>query len=85
MYEYELHTHPTLKTSASLRNAELIRIGNGYFSNKLGNRTIASHWSPPFDDLKPEKQSHIKKLYYEKTSIAYFSFFKELLSNPFSH
>ena len=54
-----MQTHPILKTSASLRNAELINIGNGYFSNKLGNRTMASHWSPPLVDRKPEKGKHL--------------------------
>lgn len=48
-------TYPTLKTSASLRNEELIKIGNGYFSNNLGKRTMAAHCSPTLGDLKPKK------------------------------
>lgn len=46
-------TYPTLKTSANFRNAELIRIGNGYFWKSLGKRTTASHCSPSLPDLRP--------------------------------
>lgn len=46
--------YPTRKTSASFNRAVLIKIGNGYFSNKLGNRTIASHCSPVLLDRSPE-------------------------------
>lgn len=52
-------TYPTLKTSANLRNAELMRIGNGYFWKSLGKRTTASHCSPSLPDLRPVK--NIKK------------------------
>ena len=48
------YTYPALKTSASLRKAELMRIGNGYFSKSLGNRTTDSHWTPTFIDRRPE-------------------------------
>lgn len=39
--------------SASFRNAELMRMGNGYFWKSLGNRTTASHCSPSLHDLNP--------------------------------
>lgn len=52
-------TYPTLKTSANFRNAELMRIGNGYFWKSLGKRTTASHCSPSLPDLRPVK--NIKK------------------------
>ena len=45
--------YPVLNTSPSFIRAELISIGNGYFSNNLGNRTIASHCSPILTDLRP--------------------------------
>lgn len=48
-----LNTSATLKTSASFRKAELIKIGNGYFSNNRGNLTTASHCTPSFADLSP--------------------------------
>lgn len=48
-------TYPTLKTSANFRNAELMRIGNGYFWKSLGKRTTASHCSPSLPDLRPMK------------------------------
>lgn len=50
-------THPTLKTSASFRNAELMRMGNGYFWKSLGKRTTASHCSPSLPDLRPTGDS----------------------------
>lgn len=50
-------THPTLNTSASFRNAELIRMGNGYFWKSLGKRTTASHCSPSLPDLRPKGDS----------------------------
>ena len=40
--------------SASLRKAELIRMGKGYFWKSLGNSTTASHCSPSFPDRSPE-------------------------------
>jgi len=46
--------YPDLNTSASRRKAELMRIGNGYFSKSLGNRTTASHWTPTFMDRRPK-------------------------------
>lgn len=49
-------TYPTLKTSANFKKDEFIKIGNGYFSNNLGNLTIASHCSPTRPDLSPETQ-----------------------------
>lgn len=48
--------YPTRKTSASLSKAVLIKIGKGYFSNKPGNLTIASHCSPVLLDRRPEVQ-----------------------------
>ena len=51
--------YPTRKTSASFNRAVLIKIGNGYFSNKLGNRTIASHCSPVLLDRSPEVNKKI--------------------------
>ena len=56
LWQPEHDNYPTLKTSASLSKAELIKIGNGYFSNKPGNLTIASHCSPVLLDLRPEVQ-----------------------------
>jgi hypothetical protein len=47
------HTYPARNTSASFKNDELIRIGNGYFSNRRGNLTIASHCSPTFPERSP--------------------------------
>lgn len=47
------NTHPVLNESASLRNAELMRIGKGKVVNKLGKRMIASHCSPTFCARKP--------------------------------
>lgn len=52
-----MYTYPTLKTSASFRNAELMRIGNGYFWNSLGKRTTASHCSPSLPDLRPNEKA----------------------------
>lgn len=39
--------------SASFRNAELMRIGKGYFWKSLGKSTTASHCSPNFPDRNP--------------------------------
>lgn len=50
-------SHPTLNTSASLSRDELMRIGNGYFSNSLGNLTIASHCSPTRPDRRPTTET----------------------------
>lgn len=47
-------SYPTRNTSANFKNDELINIGNGYFSNNFGNRTIASHCSPILLDLRPK-------------------------------
>lgn len=45
-------------------------MGNGYFSNNRGNRTIASHCSPIFVERKPKKicQSsiHVRKIEFEE-------------------
>ena len=46
-------TYPVRNTSASFRNAALIRMGNGNRSMRDGNFTIASHWSPTLTDLSP--------------------------------
>lgn len=56
-------THPTLKTSASFRNAELMRMGNGYFWKSLGKRTTASHCSPSLPDLRPKADSRSYRRY----------------------
>ena len=45
--------YPVRNTSPSFIKAELIKIGNGYFSNNRGKRTIASHCSPILTDLNP--------------------------------
>lgn len=50
-------TYPTLKTSANFRNAELMRIGKGYFWKSLGKRTTASHCSPSLPDLRPSEKA----------------------------
>lgn len=42
--------------SASFKNAELIRMGKGYFWKSLGNKTTASHCSPSFPDRNPENK-----------------------------
>lgn len=42
--------------SASFKNAELMRMGNGYFWKSLGNKTTASHCSPSFPDRNPENK-----------------------------
>ena len=46
-------TYPSRNMSASFRNAELMRIGKGYFWKSLGNSTTASHCSPSLPDLNP--------------------------------
>lgn len=56
-------TYPKRNISANLRNAELIKMGKGYFANKRGKRTIASHCSPLFPDLSPAKHVQIKYIY----------------------
>lgn len=48
-----MDTYPSLKTSASFRKAELMRMGKGYFWKSLGKRTTASHCSPSLQDLRP--------------------------------
>lgn len=57
--ELYFKAYPTRKTSASFNRAVLIKIGNGYFSNKLGNRTIASHCSPVLLDRSPEVKKRV--------------------------
>lgn len=47
------HPYPSLKMSASFRNAELMRMGKGYFWKSLGKSTTASHCSPSFPDRNP--------------------------------
>lgn len=47
------YSYPSLKMSASFRNAELMRIGKGYFWKSFGNSTTASHCSPSLPDRKP--------------------------------
>lgn len=42
----------------------LIKIGNGYFSNKPGNLTIASHCSPVLLDRRPEVQIPSSPIYH---------------------
>lgn len=42
--------------SASFKNAELMRMGKGYFWKSLGNKTTASHCSPSFPDRNPENK-----------------------------
>ena len=51
-----LTAYPLRKTSASFNEAEFIKIGNGYFSNRFGNLTIASHCSPALPDRKPKRK-----------------------------
>uniref|UniRef100_A0A6B0UT98 Putative secreted protein n=1 Tax=Ixodes ricinus TaxID=34613 RepID=A0A6B0UT98_IXORI len=48
---------PTRNTSASFRQAELMRIGNGYFSKRRGKRTIVSHCSPSLPERRPLSSS----------------------------
>lgn len=48
--------YPSLKMSASLRKAELMRMGKGYFWKSLGKSTTASHCSPSFPDLNPASE-----------------------------
>lgn len=55
--------YPIRKTSASFNKEALMRIGNGYFSNSFGNRTMDSHCSPTFPDRKPTKESDVKLIY----------------------
>lgn len=55
-------TYPTLKTSANFRNAELMRIGNGYFWKSLGKRTTASHCSPSLPDLRPSEKTQEERI-----------------------
>jgi hypothetical protein len=40
---YSVISYPFLNISANRRNAVLIKIGNGYLSKRLGNRTTDSH------------------------------------------
>lgn len=47
--------------SANFKQAELIKIGKGYFSKSLGNLIIASHCSPTLADLKPKKETIYKQ------------------------
>ena len=42
----------------------LIKIGNGYFSNKPGNLTIASHCSPVLLERRPEVQIALSSIYF---------------------
>lgn len=49
----KLDAYPSLKMSASLRKAELMRMGKGYFWKSLGKSTTASHCSPIFPDRNP--------------------------------
>ena len=58
--------YPVLKTSASLSKAELIRIGNGYFSKSLGKRTMASHCSPILTERNPENLCKNRELVTHK-------------------
>ena len=53
--------YPILKTSASFRKAELIRMGNGNRSIKEGNFTMASHCSPTLVERRPgkKKETHV--------------------------
>ncbi|TNN76147.1 hypothetical protein EYF80_013678 [Liparis tanakae] len=55
-YQYQ-HTYPSLKMSASFRNAELMRMGNGYFWKSLGKSTTASHCSPSLTDRSPTNEA----------------------------
>ena len=58
--------YPTRKISASFSRAEFIKMGKGYFSNKPGNLTIASHCSPALLDRRPEeKQNHCHSQYFD--------------------
>lgn len=59
---------PIRKTSANFRNEEFISIGNGYFSNSLGNLTIASHCSPTLPDLRPVKYIFVNFIVYKSSS-----------------
>lgn len=53
LYQNIENLYPSLKMSASFRNAELMRIGKGYFWKSFGNSTTASHCSPNLPDRKP--------------------------------
>ena len=50
----QVTAHPTLKMSTSFSSDTLIKMRNGYFSNKRGNRTKASHCSPTFSERIPK-------------------------------
>ena len=57
--------YPSRKTSANFRNAALIRMGKGCFSKRAGNRTIDSHCSPTFPDLRPINQLLLCTKYFQ--------------------
>jgi hypothetical protein len=50
-------SYPPRKTSTIFSSAELMRMGKGYFSNRRGNLTMASHCKPILLERKPAKQS----------------------------
>ena len=52
-FQMRINSYPSLKTSASFKNAEFMRIGNGYFSKRRGNLTMASHCSPTLEERRP--------------------------------
>ena len=52
----QFRTYPMRKTSASFKKAELTSKGKGYFSSIVDSCTIASHCSPTFRLLSPEKE-----------------------------
>ena len=56
-----VNTHPVLKTSASLRKAALMRIGNGNRPTRVGNLTMASHCSPTLLERRPTQHTHTHK------------------------
>ena len=47
-----------------MSKAVLIKIGNGYFSNKPGNLTIASHCSPVLLERRPEVGIALSSIYH---------------------
>ena len=50
--------YPVRNNSPNFRQAELIKMGKGNFSNNLGNLTMASHCSPNKEERSPAKNAY---------------------------
>lgn len=57
--------YPVRNNSPNFRQAELIKMGKGNFSNNLGNLTMASHRSPNKEERRPEKNNKLNIFIYK--------------------